>query len=112
LEEIRRMGETAMPRLEAALGGGYELALEESTSQIGSGALPTEELPTRVIVITHAEESAQRIAEKFRRANPPILGRIKDDRFLLDLRTIFDPEDVIPRWDPRPLPQSGRGNTR
>jgi seryl-tRNA(Sec) selenium transferase len=41
---------------------------------------------------------ADRIAERFRAARPPIIGRIKDDRFLLDLRTIFDPEDVIPKW--------------
>ena len=31
-------------------------------------------------------------------ANPPIIGRIKDDLFLLDLRTIFDPEDIIPNF--------------
>ena len=41
--------------------------------------------------------SADRIAEKFRRAHPPIIGRIKDDRFLLDLRTVFDLDDVIPK---------------
>jgi L-seryl-tRNA(Ser) seleniumtransferase len=72
--------------------------LEESTSQIGSGALPTEELPTLVIAITHGAENAQRIAEKFRAANPPVIGRIHDDRFLLDLRAIFDPGDLIPHF--------------
>jgi hypothetical protein len=41
---------------------------------------------------------AERIAQRFRRARPPIIGRIKDECFLLDLRTIFNPEDVIPRW--------------
>ena len=34
--------------------------------------------------------SANAIAKQFRQANPPIIGRIKDDKFLLDLRTIFD----------------------
>jgi len=42
--------------------------------------------------------SAGRIAERFRHARPPIIGRIKGDRFLLDLRTVFDPEDLIPNW--------------
>ena len=41
--------------------------------------------------------SADRIAEMFRHARPPIIGRIKDDRFLLDLRTVFNHEDVIPK---------------
>ena len=28
----------------------------------------------------------------------PILGRVKDDRFLLDLRTIFDPQELVPNF--------------
>ena len=61
-----------------------------STSQIGSGALPTEEIPTKVIAIQH-DRGADRIAGRFRSADPPIVGRIKDDAFLLDLRTIDRP---------------------
>ena len=58
--------------------------------------MPTEELPTVVITIEHAKLSANAIAKRFRSANPPIIGRINDDRFLLDLRTIFDANDLIP----------------
>lgn len=98
LDEIREFGETVLPRLQAALGEGFRLMLEESTSQIGSGALPTEELPTIVIAIENKNLGVTRIAESFRLANPPIIGRIKDDRFLLDLRTIFGPGEVIPHF--------------
>ncbi|MBI2352150.1 MAG: hypothetical protein HYV00_11880, partial [Deltaproteobacteria bacterium] len=87
-----------LPALEKKLGEGFRLSLEDSTSQIGSGALPTEEIPTKVIAVQHDGIGAERIAQKFRHANPPILGRIKDNRLLLDLRTIFDPEDLIPNW--------------
>jgi L-seryl-tRNA(Ser) seleniumtransferase len=97
VDEIGELGQELLPRLQSALGDGYRLTLEASTSQIGSGALPTEELPTMVIAITHGTLNANRIAEKFRRADPPIIGRIQDDRFLLDLRTIFDPEDLLPK---------------
>ena len=83
--------------LSRALGPTFRVALEDSTSQIGSGALPTEEIPTKVIAIEHDELSADRIAAKFRTARPPIIGRIKDGRFLLDLRTVFEPEDLIPK---------------
>jgi L-seryl-tRNA(Ser) seleniumtransferase len=98
VDEIGDLGEELLPRLQSALGVGYRLTLEESTSQIGSGALPTEELPTMVIAMTHETLNANRIAEEFRRANPPIIGRIQDDRFLLDLRTIFDPADLLPNF--------------
>jgi L-seryl-tRNA(Ser) seleniumtransferase len=99
VDEIGDLGKQLLPRLQRALGDGYRLALEESTSQIGSGALPTEELPTVVIAIAHETLNANRIAENFRRANPPIIGRIQDDSFMLDLRTIFDPEDLLPRFN-------------
>ncbi len=98
LDDIRAMGQVLMPRLKDALGDGFRLALEASTAQIGSGALPTEALPTVVITIEHAELGAHAIAHKFRQANPPIIGRIKDDRFLVDLRAIFNPGDLIPNF--------------
>ncbi|HEY2990775.1 MAG TPA: L-seryl-tRNA(Sec) selenium transferase [Candidatus Binatia bacterium] len=99
LEDIEAMGRRLLPALQNALGSGYTLSLEDSSSQIGSGALPTEEIPTKVIAIQHDKLGAERTAEKFRRADPPIIGRIKDNRFLLDLRAIFDPNDLVPKFD-------------
>jgi len=99
LDEIRQFGEAVLPKLQAALEDGFRLMLEDSTSQIGSGALPTEELATVVIAIEHPKLSATAIAKKFRDAHPPIIGRINDDRFLLDLRTIFDPQELVPNFN-------------
>ena len=104
LEEIRKTGEDLLPDLRSALGNEFAVRLEESTAQIGSGALPTEELPTLVVSIGHQKLSANAIAQKFRAANPPIIGRINDDRFLLDLRTIFDANDLIPHFRPNDPP--------
>ena len=97
--DIRETGEQAAAQLRQALGKEFRIDLEESTSQIGSGALPTEELPTFVITIEHDKMKAGAIAAKFRGAQPPIIGRIKDDRFLLDLRTIYDPGELVPNFD-------------
>jgi len=99
LQGIEEIGRRALPGLEKALGEGFQLSLEDSTAQIGSGALPTEEIPSKVIAIRHRSLGPERIAEKFRRARPPILGRIREDRFLLDLRTIFNPNDLIPKFE-------------
>jgi len=98
LAEIERMGDSILPVLHATLGEHYLLSLEDSVSQIGSGALPTEQIPTKVIAIRHAQMGAEKIAQRFRTANPPILGRVREDRFLLDLRAIFDPEDLLPHF--------------
>jgi L-seryl-tRNA(Ser) seleniumtransferase len=98
IDAIHAMGTRLLPLLQRALGKEFRISLEESTAQIGSGALPTEEISTRVIAIEREDVSAERIAERFRSARPPIIGRIKGDRFLLDLRTVFDAEDLIPKW--------------
>jgi L-seryl-tRNA(Ser) seleniumtransferase len=51
-----------------------------------------------VITIAHPKRSANAIAKQFRQADPPIIGRIEDDKFLLDLRTIFEADDLIPNF--------------
>ena len=98
VDEVRAMGQSVLPKLESLLGNGYQLALQDSTSQIGSGALPTEELPTVVISVKNSNLNADDIAKRFRQADLPIIGRIQEDKFLLDLRTIFDADDLIPQF--------------
>ena len=98
LAEIEEMALRALPPLASALGPDYHLSVQDSTSQMGSGALPTDDIPTKVIVIEHDSMGAHHIAEKFRQARPSIVGRVSADRFILDARTIFDPLDLVPRW--------------
>ena len=98
LQQLEEMGLRLVSALQSALGEEYVLSLEDSTAQIGSGALPTEEIPTKVIAVRHRRFDADRIAENFRRARVPIIGRVKDNRFLLDLRTVQSAEDLIPTW--------------
>ena len=104
LDEIAKLGAAVLPRLQLTLGDDFHVALEDSTSQVGSGALPLDELPTKVIAVESRALSAERLAARFRAARPPIIGRIKDGRFLLDLRTIFDGDDLIPRWSASDVP--------
>jgi L-seryl-tRNA(Ser) seleniumtransferase len=98
VKDIEEFGTRVLPRLQEKLGTQFRLSLEDSASQIGSGALPTEEIPSKAIVVESEHMNADKIAARFREARPPIIGRILNDRFLLDLRTISNVEDLIPRW--------------
>jgi L-seryl-tRNA(Ser) seleniumtransferase len=71
------------------LGDGYVVEIVEAASQVGSGAMPVEELKSVALRVTHPGKSANAIAAMFRRAR--IIGRVADDSFYLDLRTIEDP---------------------
>jgi L-seryl-tRNA(Ser) seleniumtransferase len=80
-----------------ALGPDYRIALVESECEIGSGALPDAVLPSRALAITGVREGADAIARRFRAAAPPIIGRVRDGAFLLDVRAIGDPALLVPR---------------
>lgn len=97
LAEIAAIAEEAERLLSDALGPAYRVSVEDGASQVGSGALPVDTLPTRVLAVVSDESSADQIATRFRSARPAIIGRIKDDRFLLDVRTVLNPHDLVPR---------------
>jgi len=67
--------------------------LEDGTSYIGGGSAPMNELPTSVIKIECEKYGAEKIAEIFRAQRPAIIGRIADNAFVIDLRTVF-PDQV------------------
>jgi L-seryl-tRNA(Ser) seleniumtransferase len=97
LDEIEASARRLLPSLAAALGPDFTATVEASASEVGSGALPTETIPTRVIALRHTAHGPDWIAARFRQAHPPIIGRVKGGAFLLDLRGVV-PEDLIPRW--------------
>jgi L-seryl-tRNA(Ser) seleniumtransferase len=69
-----------------------EVFVSESKSTVGGGSLPGETLPTFVISF-QSEITPDQLSEKFRNLSTPIIGRIENDRFTLDLRTIFPHQD-------------------
>jgi L-seryl-tRNA(Ser) seleniumtransferase len=68
--------------------------IRESSSAVGGGTTPGLELPSRVVALRHAHRGPDWLDDRLRRGNPPIVGRIEDDRLLLDLRTVRESEDA------------------
>ncbi len=93
LSRIRGRARALLRRLPAETQRRLGAALIETTSQVGGGALPTVELPTVALALGGAEHAPQALDEALRAAQPPVLGRVADDRLLLDLRTIL-PADL------------------
>ncbi|MBF8287454.1 MAG: L-seryl-tRNA(Sec) selenium transferase, partial [Candidatus Rokubacteria bacterium] len=50
-------------------------------------------LPTAAVALGTSERPAQALDERLRMGQPPVLGRVLDDRLLLDFRTIL-PSDI------------------
>ncbi len=96
LAEIEQVATEACRRLQQALGDEYRVAVVDARSEIGSGSVPTQTLPSKAVAVTHPTIGAHRIAERFRRADPPVIGRVHEGRFLLDVRTVDDVDDLVP----------------
>ena len=97
LHEIEDTAKRALPALISALGPGFQVSVQDEMSRMGTGT-QWSEIPTKVIVVEHDFLGGHRIAGRFRQTRPPIIGRVEDDRFILDARTIFDPLDMVPNW--------------
>jgi len=75
-------------------GGVLEIAVEDDTSEVGGGALPLQVLPTRVLALRPRRGGVTDIEAQLRLGKPPVLVRIKDDRILVDLRTVPEASDT------------------
>jgi L-seryl-tRNA(Ser) seleniumtransferase len=92
MEEIRSRCELLKDGLETILTGRGSVVVEQETSEAGSGSLATVSLPTWVAAVTVKGIPAEEIARRLRLVPVPVFGRIKEQRFLLDGRTIRDDE--------------------
>jgi L-seryl-tRNA(Ser) seleniumtransferase len=90
--EIEGVAIRSLEILRERLSPEFQLEIVDAVSEAGSGSLPTTQLKTRAIRITHPTLGADLLAAIFRKARPPVLGRISEGAFLLDLRTVEDPD--------------------
>jgi len=94
-DELARRAKKLAAALRKSLPAGVFLAVEDSESQVGSGAVPTETLPTKVLAVRAPALSAEDLARRLRFLAPPIYARIHKDAVLFDLRTIQPGEDAV-----------------
>lgn len=62
-------------------------------SQMGSGSLPTQNLPTRLVAAMPGPEGAEALARRLRRWDPPVFGRIREETVLIDPRTLLEGDE-------------------
>ncbi|MBN9028340.1 MAG: L-seryl-tRNA(Sec) selenium transferase [Rhizobiales bacterium] len=90
--DIRQQAERLAPALATLLAPlGYAVDVCACASQIGSGALPVDTIPSAGLRITGASGGAlETLAARLRALPRPILGRIGDGALILDLRCLLD----------------------
>ncbi len=74
-------------------GAAVEVVPAEST--VGGGSLPGERLATTALAITPRRGGAADLLRRLREHEPPVIGRIVEERVLLDPRTVLSGEDDV-----------------
>ena len=68
------------------------ITIADRSSKAGGGSLPLLDLPSKCIAVKIEGVSANSLERKMRENMPPVIGRIEEDYFLMDLRTVQEEE--------------------
>ncbi|GGH80910.1 L-seryl-tRNA(Ser) seleniumtransferase [Pullulanibacillus pueri] len=71
---------------------GIKTEIKSTYSYVGGGTMPEIKLKSYAVVIICDKIEAMALAKALRLGNPAVVGRIEDDQYLLDIRTINDLE--------------------
>jgi L-seryl-tRNA(Ser) seleniumtransferase len=97
--EIEAQADRLLPAVADCVAGQFSVAVESCRSQIGSGALPLETLPSAALAFRRPKErggpALASLAAALRSLPVPVIGRIADDALLLDLRCLEDEQGFL-----------------
>lgn len=97
--DIEQVAIALLPTLASALGPQFHVSVEETLSQIGSGSLPVETLPSSALKIaphSGVDVDLRALSSAFRELPRPVIGRIHQGALWFDLRCLED--DHITPW--------------
>jgi L-seryl-tRNA(Ser) seleniumtransferase len=92
--ELREIGRLVLPDIRASLSAEFDVELVDCEGEIGSGAMPTERIPSAGISVRPRARRNGRaliaLAAELRRLPIPVVGRIEGGALILDLRCLDD----------------------
>jgi L-seryl-tRNA(Ser) seleniumtransferase len=92
-DELARRAGALAAFLADALGDAVRVSQAPGQSRVGGGSFPECDLPTTLVGVEPADGTgADELRARLLNTAPPLVGRIEDDRFLLDPRTLRDDE--------------------
>lgn len=98
--DIHQQSLRVQPALQQALGSDWQVNIEPMFSQIGSGALPVDVLPSYGCVLRRTDgkragRHLKALAASLRALPQPVIGRIADDALWLDLRCLDVADEMM-----------------
>jgi L-seryl-tRNA(Ser) seleniumtransferase len=93
LDNLRTRAQRLAPQMAACPAIAAADAIADVT-YLGGGAVPAQKLATWCVALTPSEMSVDRLAARLRTGKPAVVGRVREERLYLDLRTVFPRQDL------------------
>ena len=87
---VQELDTRAQRLCQQLLDRGLSAQVVETEDQVGGGSAPLVLLPSRAVALSPENCTVVELEEKLRRREKPIIGRISQNRYLLDVRTLTD----------------------
>lgn len=87
VETVRERADLLAEKLRETSPEHLTFEVVKSVARSGGGTLPIHEIPSRAVRISGAD--AESLAKEFRNAEVPVVGRVSNEAFLLDARTLL-----------------------
>ena len=95
LKEIEKNANALFNKIEN-LENVADINVEDTLSQIGGGSLPAERIKSKSVTIMPKNISTQSLEAKLRAGKNPVVGRISEEKLILDMRTVLEDEiDIL-----------------
>jgi len=94
-DDLREPAEKLQAALKDILPQTANCQIEDDISRVGGGAYPLSELPTLTVTVDWPGPGASKIASALRAHYPPVFTRIKDEKMVIDLRTLQEGDQEI-----------------
>ena len=99
IADIEAIAQRVQPHLSAALGPDWQVTIQPVFSQVGSGSLPIDVIPSMALVCTFAQKKSgsalKALTARLRQLPIPIIGRVTDNSLILDLRCLEEEGDFV-----------------
>ena len=92
VEVVHKRAGRLVRRLRRDIKEQCRFSIIESTSRVGGGAMPEQNIASRSVVLEPARLSVSELERSLRKQDIAVIGRIENDRLLLDVRTVQDDE--------------------
>ncbi len=92
-QELAQKAQNLFELLQKNFSEHAAIQTRSSFSRVGGGSFPERDLPTTLVCLKPKHISATQLKNRLLRTQPPLLGRLEEEAFCLDVRTL-DMEEI------------------